>query len=167
MTWDEVALQKLRSELQLDIERLTALQEKNVKAANRVSVGTPDELDYAALGYTIHNCFNLIENYAMRIAKLFENQVDPTSWHRDLIERMQIDIRGVRPALWDRQLARKVDELRRFRYVFRNMYANDLDPHRVVTVQETLPETISLFFGAHDRFIHRLDLMIDQVSSEE
>lgn len=167
MDWNEVALQRLRAELQLDIDRLTELTDKNRRAAERVSVGAPDELDYAALGYTIHNVFNLIENYATRIAKLFENQVDPASWHRDLIERMQIEIAGVRPALWDRDLAGRVDELRRFRHVFRNMYANDLDPRRVAAVQETLPETIARFFSAHDRFLHDLDLMIAEVAEQD
>lgn len=161
---NEIGLQKLKAELKLDVERLTELKDKNERAAERASVGGADELDYAALGYTIHNVFNLIENYATRIAKTFENQIDPASWHRDLIERMQIEIDGVRPALWGRELAGRVDELRGFRHVFRNMYANDLDPRRVAAVQEGLPETISRFMHAHDRFIGNLDLMIVEVS---
>lgn len=161
---NEIGLQKLRAELELDIERLTELREKNQRAADRATVGDADELDYAALGYTIHNVFSLIENYVTRIAKTFENQIDPVSWHRDLIERMQIEIDGVRPALWGRELAARVDELRRFRHVFRNMYANDLDPRRVAAVQEGLSETISWFLHAHDRFIDSLDLMIAEVS---
>jgi hypothetical protein len=164
MGMNEIGLQKLRAELELDIERLTALKEKNQRAAERATVGDADELDYAALGYTIHNVFNLIENYATRIAKTFENQIDPVSWHRDLVERMQIEIDGVRPALWERDLAARVDELRRFRHVFRNMYANDLDPRRVAAVQERLPETISRFLQAHHRFIGNLDLMIAETS---
>jgi hypothetical protein len=164
MGMNEIGLQKLRAELELDIERLTELREKNQRAAERATVGDADDLDYAALGYTIHNVFNLIENYATRIAKTFENQIDPVSWHRDLIERMQIEIDGVRPALWERGLAARVDELRRFRHVFRNMYANDLDPRRVAAVQEGLAETISRFLQAHQRFIGNLDLMIAEAS---
>ncbi|MFO8042184.1 MAG: hypothetical protein R6U25_03190 [Alkalispirochaeta sp.] len=80
---------------------------------------------------------------------------------------MQIEIAGVRPALWDRDLAGRVDELRRFRHVFRNMYANDLDPRRVAAVQETLAETIARFFSAHDRFLRDLDLMIAEVAEQD
>ncbi|MFW6292793.1 MAG: hypothetical protein ACOC7V_10760 [Spirochaetota bacterium] len=160
MNADMVALEKLNAELQLDIERLAELRSANERAARRVAVGNPDELEYAALGYTIHNIFNLIENYATRIARTFENAIDPASWHRELIERMQLSIAGVRPALWDRNLAGRIDELRRFRHVFRNMYANDLDPKRVAAVQDGVPATLTLFCAAHDRFTADLAAMI-------
>ena len=52
-----VALEKLEAELQLDIERLAELRSTNERAAERVAVGDSDELEYAALGYTIHNLF--------------------------------------------------------------------------------------------------------------
>ena len=160
MSADMVALEKLEAELQLDIERLAELRSTNERAAERVAVGDSDELEYAALGYTIHNLFNLIENYATRIARTFENEIDPASWHRELIERMQLSIAGVRPALWDRNLAGRIDELRRFRHVFRNMYANDLDPKRVAAVQDGVPDTLTLFRAAHDRFTADLAAMI-------
>ena len=79
MSADMVVLEKLNAELQLDIERLAELCTTNERAARRVAVGNPDELEYAALGYTIHNIFNLIENYATRIARTFENAIDPAS----------------------------------------------------------------------------------------
>jgi len=166
MSADMVALEKLKAELQLDINRLVELRNTNEKAAERVAIGDPDELEYAALGYTIHNLFNLLENYATRIARTFENEIDPVSWHKELIERMQLSIAGVRPALWDRNLAGRIDELRRFRHVFRNMYANDLDPKRVAAVQATVPETLTLFRAAHDRFITDLTTMITASDAE-
>jgi hypothetical protein len=165
MSVEVVTLEKLKAELQLDMQRLDELYRKNEKAGERISGGDANELEYAALGYTIHNLFNLIENYASRIAKVFENQIDPSSWHRELIERMQLSISGVRPALWDREMARHIDELRRFRHVFRNMYANDLDPRRVAAVQERVPATITMFRTAHERFVTELDGMITEIVS--
>ncbi len=165
MNVEVVTLEKLKAELQLDLQRLDELYRKNEKAGERISIGDSDELDYAALGYTIHNLFNLIENYASRIAKVFENEIEPSSWHRELIERMQLSISGVRPALWNRDLAGNIDELRRFRHVFRNMYANDLDPRRVDAVQEGVPTTITMFREAHRRFVAELDGMIAELTS--
>jgi uncharacterized protein YutE (UPF0331/DUF86 family) len=170
MRVDAVLLERLMAELDLDVRRLDELRRKNETAARRVEFGDPDELDYAALGYTIHNLFNLIENYAARIAKAFENEVDPASWHRELIERMQIAIAGVRPSVWDAELARLIDELRRFRHVFRNMYANDLDPARVAAVQTRVPSTLTRFQEAHERFLERLAEMaadLDRGSTDE
>ena len=60
----------------------------------------------------------------------------------------------------------RLDELRRFRHVFRNMYANDLDPKRVAAVQDTVPETLTLFRAAHDRFTADLTTMIAASDAE-
>lgn len=40
------------------------------------------------------------------------------------------------------------------------MYANDLDPKRVAAVQDGMPETLTLFRAAHDRFTANLAVMI-------
>jgi hypothetical protein len=89
------ALVRLREELRLDIVRLEELEQKNTRAMDRIAAGAHDELDYAALGYTIHNIYCLVENYALRIAKTFENQIDPSSWHRDLVERLSLTATGM------------------------------------------------------------------------
>ncbi len=118
---------RLISELEQDIALLSELAVKNAKAEGRIESGATDELDYAALGYTIHNIYSLLENYALRIAKTFENQLDDGSWFRDLIKRMTIEIDTIRPAVWTRGLARHVDELRRFRHI----YDTSLDPEKL------------------------------------
>jgi hypothetical protein len=89
----------LISELEADLEMLQELKRLNRRAMERVERDERDELDWAALGYTIHNIYNLLENYFLRISKFFENALDPTTWHKDLIERMTLSIEGVRPAL--------------------------------------------------------------------
>ena len=92
-------LERLRAELDADQTVLADLLEQNRRAVGRVEAGARDTLDYAALGYTIHNLYSLLENYALRIAKTFENQLESTSWHSDLVRRMTLEIRGVRPAV--------------------------------------------------------------------
>ncbi len=153
-------LNRLKAELELDLSRLTGLERKNETAAKRIDAGAVDELDFAALGYTIHNLFCLIENYALRIAKAFENDIDPGAWHRDLVERMELEIDGVRPAVWDRSLGGQIDELRRFRHAFRNMYANDLDSDKVSLIQQRIPDAMTRFRAAHEVFLDKLDYMI-------
>gem|GEM_PF-3276727 len=61
--------------------------------------------------------------------------------------------------------AERMNELRRFRYVFRNMYANDLDPRRVAAVQEEVPSTVAGFQAAHEVFLSQLTEMIDELES--
>lgn len=47
----------------------------------------------------------------VRIAKHFENTLEDSSWHRELIERMKIEIPGLRPAVITSELEEPLDEL--------------------------------------------------------
>lgn len=82
--------------------------------------------------------------------------MDPLSWNRDVIEHMRLDIDGVRPALLDRELAARIDELRSFRHVFRNIYQAGLDPKRVELVQQRLDPSLAGFKRAHKEFLKKL-----------
>ena len=67
-----------------------------------------------------------------KIATVFENRVEnPASWHRELLERMQIEVEGVRPRVLGRPAFRLLNELRGFRHVFRSSYSFELDEERV------------------------------------
>ncbi len=156
-------LLRLVAELGSDFDLLEILKQKNERARQRVEQGSSEELDWAALGYTIHNIYNLLENYFLRISKFFENSLEPLSWHRDLIEHMRLDIDGVRPALLNRDLAARIDELRSFRHVFRNIYQSELDPKRVELVQQQLNPTLASFENAHKEFLKKLKAIAAQV----
>ena len=156
-------LLRLVAELDSDFDLLKTLKQKNERAWRRVEQDSSEELDWAALGYTIHNIYNLLENYFLRISKFFENSLEPLSWHRDLIEHMRLDIEGIRPALLDRDLAARIDELRSFRHVFRNIYQSELDPKRVELVQKQLDPTLSAFTKAHKEFLKKLRTVAGQL----
>ncbi len=64
-----------------------------------------------AIAYLLHNLYTAIENYMVRIAKHFENTLEDSSWHRELIERMKIEIPGLRPAVITGELEEPLDEL--------------------------------------------------------
>lgn len=156
-------LLRLVAELDSDVSLLDDLTKQNKKARQRIERGSVDELDWAALGYTLHNIYNLLESYFLRVSKFFENSLDPLSWHRDLIQHMMLDIEGVRPALLDRELAGRIDELRSFRHVFRNIYQSELDPKRVELVQQPLDSTLAAFKKAHVRFIKKVKTIAEHL----
>jgi len=74
-----------------------------------------------ALAYTLASLYSVMENYFLRIAKAFENRVDPSQWHRDLLDRMAIEITGERPVLLTGHERSAIDELGAFRHVFRHI----------------------------------------------
>lgn len=153
----------LIAELDADVELLHELVGKNAKALARIDAGATDELDYAALGYTIHNLYSLLEGYAIRIAKTFENHVDGETWHQDLVRRMRLDIPGIRPSAWDPATAAHIDELRRFRHAFRHVYGSGLDARKLLFAQEHVAPAVEGFTAAHSVFVRRLKALADEL----
>jgi len=98
-TKDDV--ERSRAELKNDTEQIETLSLSNQKAIERIKTGAVDFLDYAAWGYTIHNLYSLMENGCFRIAKFFENNLSEESWHRELLDRMKLNIEGVHPQFLD------------------------------------------------------------------
>ncbi len=87
------------------------------------------------VAYHLHNLYNAFENTFQNIAAVFENSVDEVErWHAQLLERMRLDVMPLRPAVIDDTAYDALDELRRFRHLFRHAYSVNLDPLRLQLV---------------------------------
>ena len=84
-----------------------------------------------SMGYQLHNLYGAFEQLFEEVARFFENRIEGIQYHAELIRRMQLEIEGVRPALLSTETASDLDELRRFRHLFRHAYTADLDPDKV------------------------------------
>ena len=147
---------RLIAELEADAKDIRGLVEENERAMGRIDQGAVDRLDWAALGYTIHNLYGVIENYCLRIAKFFENGLGQDAWHKELLRRMTLTIGDLRPAFLDEQALVLIDELRSFRHLFRNLYARPLDPQRVRLVQAKVKPASEVFLKAHEAYVVKL-----------
>lgn len=159
---DPEALLVLRAELERDLAALEKIVKENLQAVQRIEQGARESLDYAALGYTIHNVYCLMENSFLRIAKFYENSLEKESWHRDLLWRMTLNIPGFRPALLNEETASLIDELRSFRHVFRNLYQIGIKPEKVMAVQSLVPEAVERFREAVEEYINRLNILVEE-----
>jgi hypothetical protein len=113
-----------------------------------------DELDLMVLGGCLHSLYNAFEAYFLRIAKFFENNVDQQAWHRDLLDRMTLEIPGTRAALLtDPELMERIDELRRFRHFFRNLYKARLSAPKLKIVHEAALGIAKDFLPMHKAFV--------------
>ena len=148
--------ERLIAELQSDAGDLQVVVTENVRAWERIENGADDSLDWAALGYTIHNVYGVIENYCLRVAKFFENGLEGGNWHRELLHRMTLAIGSLRPALFNEDTYLLIDELRSFRHLFRNLYSRPLHPDRTKLVQSRVAPAVDAFEGAHREFIAKL-----------
>jgi hypothetical protein len=108
------------------------------------------------IAYRLHGLYSAFENAFRNIAKAFENKLDPASWHQDLLQRMLLDLSPLRPAVLDEEAYEKLDELRRFRHLFRTGYGIRLDALRLRLVVQKALELRPLYRQRLGRFLEFL-----------
>lgn len=124
---DDIALETLRQEL---LEDCRVAGEAFQKATYRLARG--DEVGYEACAHHLSRMYNAVEQMALRVAKLFENNIDDEQgWHGALLRRLALRIDGVRPALFPAELKLPLSELRAFRHVIVHAYDLELDPAKL------------------------------------
>ena len=133
---DSEKLRLLHGQLEDDYQFILQCATRHTDMRLRAERAADSEMASMALAYLIHNIYTAFESYFLRVAKHFENNLDDSAWHRELIDRMRIDVPGIRPALISPQIAEDLDELRRFRHRFRNIYKSQLRADRVLEVSE-------------------------------
>jgi hypothetical protein len=71
----------------------------------------------------------------VQISLSFENHVrDRSRWHRELLEKMFLDIEPLRPAVLPDELRSVLRDLLGFRHVFPNAYAFKLDRAKTLSL---------------------------------
>jgi len=103
--------------------------------ARRATLGATDE-GVEAMGYQLHNLYGACEQLMAVVAACFENHVLSERYHTDLLRRMRVEIEGVRPALLSPETFGLLDELRRFRHLFRHAYGVRLDGARLADLAD-------------------------------
>ncbi len=110
------------------------------------------------IGYYLHNLYNAFESIFQRVAETFENDITNSSrWHALLLRRMTLDIEDIRPRLLSDEAYQCLDELRRFRHLFRSMYTSDLDVERMRLVLQKARRLEILYHAEIERFLGYLD----------
>lgn len=140
----------LERNVQRDLETIGGLYE--TLGSPELGEAVPQE-SLIVVAYRLHSIYTALENIFRNIAKAFENQVSQEGWHRDLLERMRLDLTPLRPAVIDAEAYEKLDEMRRFRHVFRTLYGLELDPLRLQVILRKALELKPLYRGQIERFL--------------
>jgi hypothetical protein len=85
----------------------------------------------------ITDFYTCLETQFLRISQFFENHLNHEKWHRDLLEKMTLDIRGIRPrAISDKTFCALL-EILKFRHFRRYYYEFEYDWNRIRALQQT------------------------------
>ncbi len=150
---DKGAFSILEAELRSrsrDIDRIGGRIEERLSAFAHSAEGID------SMGYQLHNLYGAFEQLFEEVARFFENQIDESRYHADMIRRMQLELQGIRPALLSAETAADLDELRRFRHLFRHAYAAELDPDKVADLAAQAVRARRAFARDFERFLARL-----------
>jgi hypothetical protein len=108
----------------------------------------PTDGRWAATAFEINRIYNFLEKAFERLCETFENHLVKTGrYHDTLIERVTLDLKGIRPAFLPAEAVRDVRELKGFRRLFRHAYDLDLDPVRVTAAADNAARCVRSFDG--------------------
>ena len=105
---------------ELEADRAVALDAAQ-KAAQRLKEGSPGRLE--ACAYELARFYNVIERMFERLCEEFENHFEKRGdFHEKLIQRLSLDLEGIRPAFIPQDRVAEVRELKGFRHIMRHAY---------------------------------------------
>ena len=122
-----------RAQLALLLGFRQSQQQITAKILEDIGATEPDSSERKShLGYLLHNLYCALEDLWQEVARTFENRLeDPARYHRELLQRMHLDIPGIRPRVLNSSSYQLLNELRGFRHIFRHAYDYELDAVRL------------------------------------
>lgn len=153
---DKVLL--LASGIRRDLEVIATVYEE----LDRLPLQTDaDDDTLIVIAYRLHGLYNAFENIFQNVAAVFENSVDEVGrWRVQLLERMRLEVMPLRPAVIDDAAYEALDELRRFRRLFRHAYGVKLDAERLLLVMRKAFVLRTMYVGQLQRFVDFLQSLV-------
>ena len=157
-------LRVLRREIDADLAAVGQLT-KELTEARADLPPEPAQKDVAYLAYLLHSIYTGWESAMRRIAVVFENRLDPARWHAQLLQRMILDLPGIRPPVIDPGLHLHLEKLRSFRHFFRHSYGVPLRWAEIKLVLEASDAVTPAMETCFSRFLSDVESIAD--SAEE
>ncbi|HOK41531.1 MAG TPA: hypothetical protein PLD27_10890 [bacterium] len=153
MKISEIIIKTLIAEIEFERKKIIKLKEdiELLKEKNQNKI--PDKFDASVYGYILHNFYNGVENILKNIANVFGNNIDKSIYHSDLLKKMIIEIKDIRPKVISENLYLKLVEYKNFRHFFRNAYLFELNWDKMQNLVEDFGNTVDMFFDELDNFI--------------
>ncbi len=166
---DRIEYLTLKARVDEELENLKRLETglrklklfPGIKAESLNGLPLEDEVSCRVIGSYLHDYYSGLEKVFIHVIKSFgESLPAGTQWHKELLEKMSLNIPGVRTALIGKQTAVKVDELRGFRHVFRNAYGFRIDPVKEQALLTNLPAIAKSIKKDIQEFFKQMDQII-------
>ncbi len=115
------------------------------------------------LGFYLHNLYCAFEDLFIEVAKTFENRIeDPSRNHRELLKRMSLDVPMIRLHLLSKESLKVLDELRKFRHLFRHAYTYELDSQKTKAIKSLIVSNYKKILSDLEQFEEFLKKQLTQ-----
>ena len=145
---DAIGLTILSRELAADCAVLTGALDNAADWIRQPGVGRLE-----ACAYEMNRFYTVLERMLERICRSFENHLERNgNYHERLLQRLTLDIPGLRPAFLPVEALSDLSELRRFRHLVRHAYDLTLRADRLGELVEMAGRIGVALPGWCDRF---------------
>lgn len=115
--------------------------------------------DLVLLGDIVTDYYTCLETAFVRISKFFENNLEQDRWHKHLLEKMTLEIPGIRNAVLEEKTFDLLDEFLRFRHFKRYYYGYNYDQDRMLYIEKKFKQSVPLVKKDIENFILFLEKM--------
>ena len=96
--------------------------------------------------------YTALETLFLRVSQFFENRLAPERWHSDLLEKMTLEVPGIRQPMIAGPTYQHLAELMRFRHFKRHYVEQQYDWDRIDFLAQTYDKVKPLIARDLDRF---------------
>ncbi|MFQ5722547.1 MAG: hypothetical protein ACE5GI_08645 [Candidatus Aminicenantales bacterium] len=151
---DEARFSIFESEIEAQISLIEEIYRKIEQRKKGIE---KSESKLESLAYQLHNLYCAFEDLFKIVADFFDNTVEESGgYHAELVRRMSIFIKGIRPALLSDEAYRLLDSLRAFRHFFRHAYNYEIELRKVKIVLDDALRLKEIYPGLVKDFLERI-----------
>lgn len=105
----------------------------------------------------ITDYYTCLETAFVRISKFFENNLEQDRWHKHLLEKMTLEIPGIRKAVIRDETHMVLDEFLRFRHFKRYYYHYDYDREKMEFLERKFIQSLPMVREDFNAFLDFLN----------
>lgn len=150
---------KLKGDLLKALERGERIEKYYHEFGKKRELLKENSYDLVILAEIFVDYYTCLETAFVRVAKYFENSLESSRWHTDLLERMIIDIPEVRPRMLSDETYTLLLEFMRFRHFRRYYFQFDYDRDKMAFLEKKFLQAVPLVKAALKDYIDRIDTL--------
>ncbi len=127
------------------------------KIEERADMKENDSVKIESTAFQLHNLYCAFEDLFKIILDYFENNIiEKEFYHTELLKKMKLNIKGIRPSFVSEESYKFLDELRAFRHFFRHAYGYEIDYSKIKLVIDKVLKLKMIYQNDMDDFIKKL-----------